>query len=123
VNGGVWSEWSTGPGITTYAHRGPIPNFAWDPDPASTETQIFFDNTTRTFDGSDPVTINYSWTFGSGAYSPGSTLFEPIAIYSTVGNKQVRLEADDGSGVCSRERTVNVGSGLPLPIFREIIPR
>jgi hypothetical protein len=114
-----------GPTITTFAHRGPAPDFLWDPNPAETETQTFFENLTRTFDGSDPSIVAYSWTFGSGARPAGSSLFNPITIYDTTGNKTVRVEADDGlgNGVCSRQRTVNINSGLPLPIFKEIIPR
>lgn len=59
------------------------------------------------------------------ALSPGERDLRTITIYGTTGNKQVRLEADDGSGngICSRQRTVSVNSGLPLPIFKEIIPR
>lgn len=62
----------------------------------------------------NPIT-SYSWDFGDG--SPISTEENPTHVYTESGSYEVVLTVDDGSGVESETKTIQVTASPPEPQF------
>lgn len=113
-----WSNWcSPTCSFTTPKHSYPEPDFTWTPqNPSANEPVQFYDQTSFHNGGN-----SWYWTFES-AVPPTSVLQNPVATFSAQGGWDVTLQATDSDAYsCSTFDTINVG--LPLPEWKEVIPR
>ena len=137
-NQGNWSDWCPSScDFTTPTHAYPAPDFSWSPQNPSAEENVQFSDNSTCYDdvpgGSACTKPNdsYSWTFdgpGTVNYDDPLTLSleNPVVSFSAPGNWEAVLEVTDstpgGAFKCSSApKTVNVS--LPLPEWKEIIPR
>ena len=137
---GVDSGWVPGGSFTTKAHHYPSPDFSLSPQRPSAGENVQFTDLSTCYDdninGSDCTKPNdsYLWvwtrTSGSGTvnYDNPLTPFleNPPVSFSSPGTWDVTLEVTDstpgGTFKCSSvPKSVNVS--LPLPEWKEIIPR
>ena len=137
-NQGNWSGWSPAAcSFTTPIHAYPDVDFTRSPyRPSAGENVRFTDDSTCY----DPDAVarpcshpdsggndSFSWTWtGPGTVNyddPLTPTFEnPVVSFSDPGNWTVKLEVTDSDGfMCSKTKSVKVS--LPLPEWKEIIPR
>jgi hypothetical protein len=131
---GNWSDWCPSAcNFTTPSHAYPTPDFNWSPPNPSAEENVQFTDNSICYDGVPGGSActkpndNYSWTFtGPGTVNYDDpltpTLENPVVSFSDPGNWTVKLEVTDSGGfMCLVTKNVNVS--LPLPEWKEIIPK
>ncbi len=103
-------------------HRGPNADFHWSQENPGVNENVNINNDTVFYDGTDPDCEEcYSWNFDGGTRTNQSDV-NPNVLWSTAGDKEVRLTATDSQYECSQTHTIPV-SAFGLPIYQEVIPR
>lgn len=116
---GLVSSWASGPSFATPKHAYPTANFTWSPTSPSANENVSFTDQSTIYGGVGKAA--WYWTFQDGNPS-SSTQQNPTIKFNSQGNKQISFRVTDTDGYsCTVNRQININ--LPLPKWKEIIPR
>ena len=119
---GFSSSWITGQSFSTPSHAYPTADFTWFPNLPAIGQEILFMDKSRAYGGA--IIVSWNWTIPDANYvAPSASASQnPVAKFTSEGDKIVRLQATDSDGFsCSVQKTVR--ASLPLPCWKEINPR
>ncbi len=116
---GAWSNWSSTDSFTTPLHASPSINFSWAPQRPAVNEIVQLTDLSEVYGGS--TKFSWYWTFQDGI--PSSSIKQnATTTFTSFGPKTVTLKVTDSDGFnCTGQKTVN--ARLPLPEWREIIPK
>ncbi|MDO8504002.1 MAG: PKD domain-containing protein [bacterium] len=114
------SNWTTGPQFTTANHAYPSIDFTWLPVNPLADQNVLFTDQSTVYGGASKQ--SWSWIFTDGNPLTSASATSTVRFISS-GSKAVSLQVTDSdSYICSISKNVNVGSSLPFPNWREILP-
>ena len=131
------SPWATGTPFATTAHSWPSPDFTFLPNSPSVGQDTLFRRDqdsdgdtfgTRCFDsGNNAVSCgNYYWTMEDTSPTMSETASSSIPVivsFNSPGRKEINLKATDAEGFyCLKSRSTGTVT-LPLPQYKEVLPR
>ena len=125
--GESWSEWVEGVSFTTPSHAYPYPDFTWSPESPAVDEEVQFcsvyeegvcpEDLSESFGGT--TISSWLWDFGDG---DSDNVQNPVHTYLIPGPYSASLEITDSDGF-SCERLLDIEAKLPLPWWKEILPR
>ena len=131
------SPWATGTPFATTAHAWPSPDFTFLPNSPSVGQDTLFRRDqdsdgdtfgTRCFDSGNNVVAcgNYYWTMEDTSPTMSETASSSIPVivsFNSPGRKEINLKATDAEGFyCLKSRSTGTVT-LPLPQYKEVLPR
>ncbi|RJQ14561.1 hypothetical protein C4553_00605 [Candidatus Parcubacteria bacterium] len=131
---GQWSGWSNVGSFTTNNNAYPFSDFSWSPVNPGADVVVQFTDQSVCYDQNNNTIActSWLWNFGDGFTSPDQN---PRHIYSASSsppsnplppaNYNVSLTSTGGSPTsfsCQATKTINVGTYVPLPSWREVAP-